>query len=401
MSFWLNGPVEINDPSKSQDIQILYDYNTMLKYIQQIFQKSKIKLSFTVYNNSLSKEKKIDILDFINNNYLGNEYFTVKYSYDLFNHYLHNSIIIECHPIDQLDKTIGIVVGKRKKLCYNKTIGTMDTMDTIQTIDTLEVDFLCLTKQLRNLHIAPLIISKLSEVALVNYNIRNAYYTIADKIKSPYFSEKKLYHVPIHLQPLIDCGFFGSKTVTLDQIYNFYKNTQNRIYKIETIHNHVYQYINGNSSNKITSHLSRVLCKHIDLFYKKKYTLFDIHTEQDMYSILNNKSFHNFIFYDERDNVSDYICFFQLDCYANDTSSYFKSGFLYTHFYNDINLLQDKLNFVYLKMANENILDMITINNFDIFKDFNYVEGSQSLKYYMYNIKIPTIESNKISMVTI
>jgi len=270
MSFWLNGPVEINDPSKSQDIQILYDYNTMLKYIQQIFQKSKIKLSFTVYNNSLSKEKKIDILDFINNNYLGNEYFTVKYSYDLFNHYLHNSIIIECHPIDQLDKTIGIVVGKRKKLCYNKTIGTMDTMDTIQTIDTLEVDFLCLTKQLRN------------------------------------------------------------------------------------------------SSNKITSHLSRVLCKHIDLFYKKKYTLFDIHTEQDMYSILNNKSFHNFIFYDERDNVSDYICFFQLDCHANDTSGSFKSGFLYTYFYKDINLLQDKLNFIYLKMANENILDMITINNFKI-----------------------------------
>lgn len=404
MSFWLNEPVEIDDPLRSKNINILHDYDTLVQHFEGIFQNSKIKLSFTVHHNlddtSLSKDKKKFLLDFINNNYLRNDNFIVNYSYDLFNYYIHNSIIVECHPKDRNDKTIGVIVGKIKKLCYNKNKENTKRIDTIETYDSLEVDFLCLTKQLRDLHIAPLIINKLSEVALVKYNIRMAYYTVADNIKSPYFSEKKLYHIPIHLQPLIDCGFFGSKSTTISQIHNFYKDKQKTIHKIESIYNHRCQYINGNSAENMNM-LQSVLCKQLDSFYKNKYILFDVHTEQEILSLLNNKSFHNFIFYDEKGIVSDYVCFFQLDCHAIEGNSFFKSGFLYTYFFNDTHLLKDKLNYIYLKLANENILDMITINNFDIFKDFNYVIGSDSLKYYMYNVRIPTIESNKVSMVTI
>lgn len=401
MSFWLNEPVEIDDPLRSKNIKILYDSDTLLKHFEQLFQNSKIKLSFTIHHNlddtSLSKDKKMLLLDFINNNYLRNDKFIVNYSYDLFNYYIHNSIIVECHPKDHTDKTIGIIVGKRKKLYYNKTHTA--TNGNHETYNILEVNFLCLTKQLRDLHIAPLIINKLSEVAVIHYDIITAYYTVANEIKSPYFSEKKLYHVPIHLQPLIDCGFFGSKSITINQIYNYYKNDQKKIHKIESIYNHKCEYINGSSDDNMNI-LSSLLCKQLESFYKNQYILFDVHTEQEIYSLLKNKSFHNFIFYDEKGVVSDYVCFFQLDCHAIEGNSSFKSGYLYTYFFNDTHL-KDKLNYIYLKLANENILDMITINNFDIFKDFNYVIGSDSLKYYMYNVRIPTIESNKVSMVTI
>ncbi len=173
---WDNKPVEINKGDVGSNI-ISCDvlYNKVIKELEN----SKFKLRYNVlYSKDISRDKMLEILEFININYIGcydSDLYKFIYTIDLFEFFCKNAMILEFYP-ELGDKVVGYIIGKPSKvyLCGN-------------IINTSESNFLCLVPELRNLGLGPFIINALTKELVYNWSITTSHYTISDKINSTFF----------------------------------------------------------------------------------------------------------------------------------------------------------------------------------------------------------------------
>lgn len=395
-SFWKTKPVVISEEKKEFN-QILSNQDMLEIVINQI-NSSKLKLDYKLYSfekiisksELLTNQKLNEIVVFINNNYISggdDNDFKYIYTFDLLKLYCKDAVILEFYPKNNT-KIVGYIVGKRTKmLCFNKCS------------EFLEVNFLCLTTNLRNLKLAPFMINCLTKESIINYDIGIAHYTINSPIKSPYFSKKKFYHRMINIDNLIKCKFLNDDSDSngkniLKKVYNTfdYQETFDTEYNDDCV-------ILIKNSKQI--HVESRIYNLYKEYAKNTYDIYQEMSLEELNEILDNKDFYNFLITDGQDATIAFISFFRLD--TNTNNGTYKNGFYYKMFFRDNNVIKDSLEFINEYIYKNNIFDVITFaDHFDInFKQMKCVEGTGELKYYLFNYNFTKINNHKNGLITI
>ena len=372
MSFWRSQPVNVIKTVAPK--QILSEETLLAKVTSDILG-SKIKLDYTVYE-TFNEEVIVETLEFINSNYVGSETSQLIYSKSLLEYFLKDSLLIHFHAKGKTDKIVGSIIGKKRQLhLFNKTEQVID------------VNFLCLIKNLRNLHLAPYLIGVLTKETVLRLKISLACYTIGADIKSSSFGSKKMYHRPVHLANLRREGFLPKeRSPNLDRQYGPQKDT----YELT--------YINNTTNGLDIDALNNIVVEH----YKQTYSAFDYKSLEEIFS---NPYFHTFIF-GSLDNPSDILSFYRIDILDPQNKGKYRNGYLYLNMVKSNSQAHIKKLFdSAAKYCSENnILDMFTLS--DIYEGIdypkaNFVNGTGALNYYMFNMDIPKIANHQNGLITI
>lgn len=396
-SFWENKPLNVSE--KGSFNQILTN-EQLLEKINKELNESKVKLNYSIFNQENTTDLKYEeIINFINNNYIvGESNFKLCYTLDLFKFYCKDALILEFHPKGKKDITIGYIIGKKEKLNIKKSSLDYYIERKDNLIDILEVNFLCLTPKLRNLHIGPYMINCLTKESISKFNIGIAHYTINSPIKSPYISKKQFYHRMLNIDKLINCKFLnddsnGKDIPLLKKVYNTFD-----YHKTSDTYFNDYRVILLENSNQIHME-SRIY----DLYKEYARNTYDIYQEmslEELHEILDNKDFYNFIILDSVDSTVAFISFFKLDTTTD--NGIYKNGYYYKMFFRNENVIEDSLEFINEYIYSKRIFDVLTLP--DMFKDLSkikYVKGTGNLKYYLYNMSSSKIDNHKNGLITI
>lgn len=398
-SFWESKPVNVNDTGDFR--QILSNEN-LLEKINKELNESKVKLNYSILSD-FTDIKFEEIVDFINNNYIvGGSNFKLCYTLDLFKFYCKNALVLEFYPKGK-ETIVGYIIGKKEKLNIKKRISKEKDQNKVNLdcevslIDILEVNFLCLTPKLRNLHVGPYMINCLTKESISNFNIGIAHYTINSPIKSPYISKKQFYHRMLNIDNLIKTKFI-SEDINEDSL-KLLKNVFNTFEYQNTFKDvNEDRVILLKNSNQID-----IKSRIYNLYKEYAKNTYDIHQEvslEELNEILDNKDFYNFIILDGMDSTVAFISFFRLDT-TTDNGTY-KNGYYYKMFFKNENVIIDSLEFINEYIYKNDIFDVLTLT--DTFKDLfkmKCVPGSGNLKYYLYNMSSSKIDNHKNGLVTI
>lgn len=418
MSFWYNKPISVlNDSYTNNNDKNIRTNNIMS--IDDLFEKSKfeienskIQLDYDIIINPDQKLKQ-HFLDFINKNYISvNSNLTLLYCKDLLNYFISNDSL--CIPfytkgskekyIDKnelYDKMIGLIIGKRQNL-YIKNI--IDNKVFFKSYNSIDVDFLCIKPQLRNLHVSSYMINVITNKCITEYNkeVYCATYTTNIQLKVNSFCQKSYYNRPLQIDNLLKSEIIFEKK-DLKKYYNsfcypiYFRNDTNLEYFTKLTEKNSFI---KNDIDKIYSNLKK--------YNESNYDIFEYKSKHDIYELLNNTAFHKFIIRDNSGNIKDFICFYHLKTKNLKTNSVSKNGYMYTMFLsnNDIQYKSCILELVSEYCYNNNIFDMLLMMDTFIVSDdnldkFKLIKSYPHLYYYIYNIEIPNILSFRNGLVTI
>jgi hypothetical protein len=367
-TFWADKPVSVD--GRRPVGQILSAEDLLTKITADI-SGSKMVLRPTVHMSAdLDTGAQAVLLDFLNTNYVGSDRTKLMYSAALFSYYLADAIVIEFRP-EKNDKLVGLIVGRRRLL----NVASVE-------MGFLEVNFLCLIKPLRNLHLAPLMIAILTRECVNRYNISVATYTISAKIASKPFGKKQAFHRPLKLNRLVETGFFPDYYPQFEKCCKFNNKSVS-----------VVRYFNGSTD------YPEGLYDMVSKFNKKSYAIFDAKSEDELRAIFLNSAFHNFVFY-TGDRVASYVCLYRLDTYNKIKMQAYKNGYVY------ISCVESDKRGIMDSVAEycykNDIFDVLTMtddgSNADTLK---FIEGTGYTNFYLFNMSVPPIENSKNGLVTI
>lgn len=406
MSFWSNKPLEIN----SDNINYILDSDVLLSKIDREITNSKILLDYHIVL-SPENELKSHLLDFINNNYnQSDSNFTLSYSLSLFNYYITpDTLCILFYPHNKKPKNITTqnMVGF---ICGRPTTIYIKDESSFKQYKTIDVNYLCLIKQLRNLHLSSYIINILTKECILKFNktIYCASYTVGNQsLKSPSFSNKTFYHIPINIENLTN-----SKLINLNKDITSLKKMFETFY-IDKDFLKGYQFIYltkdylSQNPNYLTNIVNEIHDKLIQV-NKLNYNIFDYKSKTDIKNILLNDSFYNFIIINPKTSeIKDYICLYNLITKNTTNNVLSRNGY----FYILMTLENDDYKFNIIEYISKysyenNLFDMITVmdimkNGYLKDKHFKILNTSTKLYYYIYNIRLQEIQPFKNGLITI
>lgn len=397
-SFWINKPLTISKNKKFEDI---LSSNELLNKLNEEIESNKFKLDYSVIESrNLTIDKITDIVNFMNINYITSNDDILKYVYsnELLSYYCNDdSIILEFYPRGT-NIVIGYIIGKKSNISLCNSI-----------LESSEVNFLCVVPKLRNIGISSYMINVVSKEIVMKYDINSAHYTIGAKIKSPYFSEKVVYHRCINICQLLKTQFLiGYDSNDLIKMYNTF-NCSNKFkskHEIKYINHQDNQDNKDNKDNKDNDEiLIEVLYnKYID-YCRKTYEMYEVISLSEFKRTFINRMFHHFIVYrkeESKKEVISYICFFRLDTYNKETNSIFRAGFYYYMFFKENDSI-NSIEFINEYIYKNHLFDVLTLTDiFDIdYNEIKCIKGTGILRYYFYNKKCPLIENHKNGLITI
>lgn len=416
MTFWTNKPVNVEQTiqiSNYMNSSYILDLNTLLTKIENEIDNSKIKLDYHIIFGLTDESLKINILNFINKHYNGiNDRLSLYYSKELFEYYVtSDTMCILFYPKGKkpndisVDNMIGFVCG-RPQIIYLKDTNSPDSFKQYKNID---VNFLCLVKSLRNLHVSSYIINIITRECLLNYNqtIYCAAYTVNKQLRVTSFSKKQFYHRTINVDNLIETELLNKN---YDKDINILKKIwQSFSYEPNFLKD--YKFTLLQSENLTSEELQSLTHQLHDLLLnnnKLSYDIFDYKSKDDITKILTNKSFYNFLIINKKTgDLEDFISLYNLTTRNIINNSKSRNGYFYIFMtskddYYKSNIIEYISEYCY----NNDLLDMITImnimeTNFDKYKRLKLLRGSSELYYYLYNIKLSEIEPYKNGLITI
>lgn len=416
MTFWTNKPVNVENKDqislKLTDINSSYivDLETLLANIENEINNSKIKLEYYVIM-SPNDDLKCNILNFINKNYNGiNDCLSLHYSKELFNYYItHDTMCILFYPKGKRPRNvsthnmIGFVCGRPQTIYLKDS----DALDSFKQYKNIDVNFLCLVKSLRNLHVSSYIINIITRECLLNYNksIYCAAYTVSKPLRVKSFSKKHFYHRVINVDNLIKTEFITETNDIhiLKKIWESFSYIPNFLKEYDFIFLQS-EKINSEELRQLVEQLYNLLLHN----NKLNYDIFDLKTKDDIKNILTNKSFYNFLIINkETRKIEDFISLYNLITRNIINNLQSRNGYFYIFMTTkDDNYKSNIIEYISEYCYKNDLVDMITImeimeTNFDKYKRLKLLRGSGELYYYLYNIKLSNIEGYKNGLITI
>lgn len=408
MSYWANKPLNL---SNDNSLSYILDSDTLLLNINKEIENSKLSLDYYMVT-SPNDQIKSQLLQFINNNYNNiNSNLSLQYSKDLFDYYITRDTLCVLFyprnkkPTDITTKNmIGFICG-HPEIIY---IKENDKNSNFKEYKTIDVNYLCLTKSLRNLHVSSYMINILTKECSLTFNkkINCAIYTIGQQVNTKSFSNKSFYHRPINVDNLIDSTLLqlNKDPEALKQVFQKFD------WEKSFLNDYDFIYLQKNNLKKNKEKLENTIDQIYDklmLINKINYDIFDYKSKDDIRKILLNNAFYNFLIVNKQTGkIEDFISLYNLVTknITNNVSS--RNGYFYIF----MTTKDDKHKFNLIEYISEyiyknNLLDMITF--MDImergFNDTHYkiLNGSSKLYYYIYNLKLPRIDSFKNGLITI
>ena len=408
MPFWSNKPVDINHQFNSSYI---LNYDVLLDYVTKEISNSNIKLDY--YTIQYPNQKlKLELLQFINTNYNSkNDLMTLEYSEELFSYYLsQNTLCILFYPKGKKPKTIttktmiGFVCAKPQTLCIKDSIS----IDNFKIYNSIDVNYLCVLEQLRNMNLSGYIINIMTKECLTHFDqkILCAAYTVSKKLPVKSYSTKTFYHRPLNIENLItsdilqnnnDIHIMKKLWNSFSYHNNFLDNCNCKMFYLQSI-----------TEDKLEYYVDQLYDK-LNQYNKVNYDIFDEKSKKDIKQILTNKSFYKFLTINKTTgDIEDFVCLYNLNVKNSKTHHLSRNGYFYifmTLKNKNNDYKYDLIEYISEFCYKHNLFDMLIllnlIENFDKHKREKLLNSSCELNYYLYNIKLPTIEPYKNGLVTI
>jgi glycylpeptide N-tetradecanoyltransferase len=231
----------------------------------------------------------------------------------------------------------------------------------------VSVNFLCLSKEYRNMNLAPLMIKEITRIANTN-GIFQAVFT-AERDKGFSISTAQYFHFPINEVTLIKAGIIDSPREVI-MVPNCREDT--RLIQDSDLIKDLYENINN----------STILYeKFDDISFKQTFS-----GKNDIfYTVYNDKS---------KEFASFYIIYTK--CLSKNIL--LKKAYLY-YWYGSKEIVSDAISIASRLLAVD-MFDLLNIsNNESIIKDLKFVEGTGSLEYHMFNIKERRIDSKDLNFI--
>lgn len=356
----------------SNNLEILKNVN---EYLSKSFD---FKIDYNILKwNDLSNEKKNDFIWFINNNYIGSDVFKINYTQDIIDFYCRDELIIEFFEKEKTE-VIGYIIGKKVKLCINK-----------QSIESIEVNFLCLVSNLRNYKICPFMKNILMKECLSYFDVGISNFTVSNELKENYYCKKQIYHRIINTSELEKADILPkNKDYSFYDTFDVSKKFKKK-HTIKLLENPDIQEI-----EKIFNQYKKY-CKNTYQIYQ------DINIDE-FKDTFNKKSFNHFVVYDNKTKeIVAYLCVLKLETENTQNKVKISTGQIYNFYFE--RELKNLFNLIMEYIKSLNIFHLINFS--DIFNiDYNNIKvskGTKSLKYYLLNTSITTVEPNKNGLITI
>jgi hypothetical protein len=418
MSFWENKPVcvkKIQDKTKSKQFtsNLIVSPDTLLKNSSNEIEKSKIQLEYDIILNP-DDDCKNYLVKFINKNYEDEKSnLVLQYSKSLLDYFINaDSLCIVFYSKGNrltnkinYDKMIGLIIGKKHKLLIK------DDILEFKQYDCIDVDFLCLVKQLRNLHVSSYMINVITKECMLQYDktVPCAVYTINKRLKVDCFCKKIYYHRPLQIENMLSSEMLdvnGDDTIQQDQkikllekLYNSFSYSKDFLEQINLEY-----YTNIQPDENIVDLIHDNLLN----YNQTNHDIFEYKSKQDIVKILENPIFHKFVIKNHQGYITDFICLYNLDTFNTKTKNTSRNGHFYSMFLKDnsCTYMSYILETISKYCYDNNIFDVLTIMNVlnikpEEYKLYKLLRGSASLYYYTYNIEIPNINPHKNGLVTI
>jgi hypothetical protein len=417
MSFWKNKPLSIKQSFTSN---LIVTADTLLENSSKEMETSKIQLDYDVIINpdKYSREK---MLEFINDNYANDKSeLVLEYSQELLNYFIKpDNLCIIFYPRGQrlsnvynFSKMLGLIIAKKHELFIKD--GENESSEThFKVYDCIDVDFLCLVKKLRNMHVSSFMINVVTKECMIQYDkkVACAVYTVSKSLAVKNFCKKTYYHRPINIKNVLktdmlsvsDCEDGDSATVLLKRVYNSFSYPRTFF---DTCKLEYFTKLDDYDADNNT--FTQVIYENIVKYSSHNYDIFEYKSKEDIHSMLQNPIFHKFVIRDNNGIVRDFVCLYNLNTRNEQVKAVSRNGHFYTWFLKDYS--SDYLSYVLEIVAEysylNDIFDMITIMNiFNIkseeYKMYKLLRGSADLYYYVYNIEVPKIMPHKNGLVTI
>jgi len=402
-SFWTNKPVRINKQEFTSNLIVSAD--TLLENSDNEIKMSKIQLDYDVVLNP-DDDCKNNLLKFINDNYGDdNSNLVLQYSKNLLDYFINpDSLCIVFYSKERkYNKMIGLIVAKKHNLVIR------DDVLEFKTYNCIDIDFLCLIKQLRNLHVSSYMINVVTKECMLQYDkqVPCAVYTVNKRLKVDNFCKKTYYHRPLQIENLLltdmldvndnDNLNFEQTTKLLKKLYNTFS------YNKDFFKNYNLEYYT--TSNNLDHNL---IHDNLLNYNKVNHDIYEYKSRSDIEKMLSNPVFHKFIIKNKTGDIVDFVCLYNLDTYNIKTKTSSRNGHFYSMFLHDNSstYMSYVLEIISEYCYKNNFFDLLTIMNVlnvkpEEYKFYKLLRGSASLYYYVYNIEIPFIQSHKNGLVTI
>lgn len=348
--------------------EILHDiYQELAK--EKRFDVSNIKVILPTHD----KKNILSILyNFIYENYYLYDHFKWRYSFELFEYFVKNAMIIMFYLPDTKNNMVlcGIVIGKPIYVIHETNY------DFLITSKCMDVNFLCVKRGIRGNNICNFMLNNLMKSTIEHdYSINGALFTIGSNKKYNKYSEKSYYFKILNKDKVINSGFMEyleSKDITITNVQN--KNLQVLVYK----------------KLDLNEELKKMIHDEFEKMDKIKYKIYEQNSLDD---ILSNQAFTKiFLLMDGK--IVGFVILYNLNLQFKGID--IKNVFIYKYFTCGID--EKELFLCIDNVCVDEGVDMIT-SNFQY--DKHYIKSILKLNYYEINLCLKNIESNKNGLITI
>ncbi|UKJ90092.2 glycylpeptide N-tetradecanoyltransferase 1 [Theileria orientalis] len=281
---------------------------------------------------------------------------------------------------------IGVRVSSSKLLVGYITAIPVTVNIVGKNIKAAEVNFLCIHKKLRTKRLAPVLIKEITR--RVNLcGIWQAVYTAGIVIPKP-IASCRYWHRPLDIKKLISARFSGvGKRMTISRAV--------RLYKVNEVENNEMRPM----EKKDVSSLYKLLKDHLNAF-----KLYQVFTQDEVHHLFLPQEgiIHTYV-KSVNGNVTDMCSFYSLPSSVINNPKVDKIHAAYS-FYNVSStmtykrLMEHALFFAKQKEYDVfNSLDLM--ENRQVFEDLKFGMGDGDLHYYMFNYRVPLLNSSEIGMV--
>ncbi|AYV82460.1 MAG: glycylpeptide N-tetradecanoyltransferase 2-like [Hyperionvirus sp.] len=322
-----------------------------------------------------------ELFEFLNDNYIEDTDGSMRFTYS--KEFLKWSLLVSGYnPEWHLTVRYG---SKGKLLAFITAIPCSIRINDTQ-IKTVEINYLCIHKNLRNKRLAPVLIKEIIR-RVSSKGIQQAIYTIGKEITKP-IGITKYWHRDLNPKKLIEIGFSYLPP-------NQSMNQRIRLYKLPLIPQLSLRPLTLSDIPEAYALLNQYLNKFKlrQMFTLEEFTHFFLPKTDIIYTyVLETNS-----------KITDLCSFFSLSSQVLNNTKYSEMKGAYS-FYNIASSvpLKDLINDAMI-LAKTNGFDVYNaldvMDNELFFKDLKFKIGTGGLQYYLYNWRCSPLQPNEISII--
>jgi len=250
-----------------------------------------------------------------------------------------------------------------------------------KTVDTVEINFLCVHMKFRNKRCAPALIKEITRISRLN-GYHQAFYSAENYLPKP-FARVTYFHRAINIKKLLKTKFITKQG---------HSNTKEMI-KYYSIPN---EPINKDFVKMEEPHIADAY--NIFNLYLDRYNFYPIYTLEQFKHVFYDNNFVTTYVLKENDIVVDFISYYKLPSIAQKKNITINGAYLF-YYTSDTEtayrLLRDML--VVAKKEKMDVFNALNImENENILREIEFVEGTGILNYYFFNWKCRDLTNNQI-----